>query len=198
MNSIFSLVFSLTLFAVTAMSASAQSSYRIQPGDTLQIEVLEDTTLDREVLVGPDGRITMPLAGTLRAGGRTVEQVRANLASLLEPNFASAPNVIVSLDAVGEPTDPDPINVFIIGEAAEPGRYEVAPGTTLLQLIAESGGFSRFAATKRIKLRRTDRSGKQTVFQFDYDSIIDGVDTRAAVRLAEGDVVVIPQRKLFE
>ncbi len=140
----------------------------------------------------------MPLAGTLVAGGRSVEQIRTDLANLLAPNFSSTPNVFVSLGAVGEPVDPDPINVYVIGEAEEPGRYEVPPGTTLLQLIAESGGFSRFAATKRIKLRRTDRAGKEKVYQFNLDSILDGTDTRASVRLTEGDVVVIPQRKLFE
>ncbi len=198
MYSIFALLVSLVLTATVAVPAFAQSSYRIQPGDTLQIEVLEDATLDRDVLVRPDGRITMPLAGTLVAGGRSVEQLRSDLANLLAPNFADTPNVFVSLGEVGEPVDPDPINVYIIGEAAEPGKYEVDPGTTLLQLIAESGGFSRFAATKRIKLRRTNSAGRETVYQFNYDSIIDGVDTRSSVRLSDGDVVVIPQRKLFE
>ncbi len=198
MHSLIALLVSLVLTTAVAVPALAQGSYRIQPGDTLQIEVLEDATLDRDVLVRPDGRITMPLAGSLVAGGRSVEQIRVDLANLLAPNFAETPNVFVSLGEIGEPEEPDPINVYIIGEAAEPGKYEVDPGTTLLQLIAESGGFSRFAATKRIKLRRTDRAGKETVYQFNYDSVIDGVDTRASVKLSDGDVVVIPQRRLFE
>ncbi len=198
MHSLIALLVSLVLTTAVAVPALAQGSYRIQPGDTLQIEVLEDATLDRDVLVRPDGRITMPLAGSIVAGGRSVEQLRSDLANLLAPNFADTPNVFVSLGEVGEPVDPDPIRVYVIGEAEEPGKFEVEPGTTLLQLVAEAGGFTRFAATKRIALRRTDRSGKETVFKFDYASILDGTVSRSAVRLSEGDVLVIPSRRLFE
>ena len=58
------------LMAGLAGAAAAQSDYRIQPGDTLQIEVLEDPNLNRSVLVLPDGSISVPLVGTVRAGGR--------------------------------------------------------------------------------------------------------------------------------
>lgn len=197
MYSIIALLVSLVL-AAAAAPASAQSSYRIQPGDTLQIEVLEDAALDRDVLVRPDGRITVPLAGTLVAGGRSVEQIRTDLANLLAPNFADTPNVFVSLSEVGEPVDPDPIRVYVLGEAEEPGKFEVEPGTTLLQLVAEAGGFTRFAATKRIMLRRTNRAGQETVSKFNYDSILDGTAPRPAIRVSDGDVLVIPSRRLFE
>ena len=61
--------------AVMAGGASAQAGYSIQPGDSLQIEVLEDPTLNRGVLVLPDGSVTFPMAGTVRASGRTPDQV---------------------------------------------------------------------------------------------------------------------------
>ena len=65
------------LFAMLAAPAAfAQSAgYRIQPGDSLAVTVLEDDTLNRQLLVLPDGRISVPLAGSVTAGGRTVEQV---------------------------------------------------------------------------------------------------------------------------
>ena len=75
----------LTGLVVLAGSASAQAGYAIQPGDSLQIEVLEDPALNRGVLVLPDGSVTFPMAGTIRAAGRTPDQVaaalRANMAS---------------------------------------------------------------------------------------------------------------------
>ncbi|MEX0279240.1 MAG: polysaccharide biosynthesis/export family protein [Ruegeria sp.] len=181
-----------------ALPALAQSSYRIQPGDVLNIEVLEDESLEREVLVRPDGRITMPLAGTLAVSGRSVEQVRSDLTNLLAPNFASTPSVFVSLGSVGEQEDPDPIFVYAVGEAGAPGRYEVPPGTTLLQFFAEMGGFSRFAATKRILLRRAGSSGQEQVYKFNYDAILEGTGQGGATRLVDGDVIVVPQRRLFE
>lgn len=198
MKSIVAPLISIAIGAV-ALPAVAQG-YRIQSGDTLRIEVLEDESLNREVLVRPDGRINIPLAGSLRAGGRSVEQVSDELARLLAPNFASQPNVFVSLGALNEPREPfrRTIDVFVIGEAGSPGRHTPERGTTLLQFFGEMGGFSRFAATKRIMLRRTDNSGKETVYQFNYDAMLDGTGTGASTKLADGDVIVIPERRLFE
>ncbi len=198
MKSIVTLLVSITITAM-ALPAMAQG-YRIQSGDTLRIEVLEDESLNREVLVRPDGRINVPLAGSLRAGGRSVEQVGEELARLLAPNFASQPNVFISLGALNEPREPirRTIDVFVIGEAGAPGRHTPERGTTLLQFFGEMGGFSRFAATKRIMLRRTDNSGKETVYQFNYDAMLDGTGTGASTKLADGDVIVIPERRLFE
>lgn len=199
MKSIIALLVSIITGAMT-LPAMAQG-YRIQSGDTLRIEVLEDESLNREVLVRPDGRINVPLAGSLRAGGRSVEQVSDDLAQMLAPNFASPPNVFVSLGALNVPREPLPertIDVYVIGEAGSPGRHAPVRGTTLLQFFGEMGGFSRFAATKRIMLRRTDNSGKETVYQFNYDAMLDGTGTGASTKLADGDVIVIPERRLFE
>lgn len=197
----------ILLGGLSASSAAAQS-YRIQPGDVLQIEVIEDPGLNRSVLVSPDGRITLPLAGPVQAGGRTIEQVQADVTSLLAPNFAAPPNVFVGIASLApeEPPGPPPvprepvtIDIFFVGEATNPGRLELEPGTTFLQAIAEMGGFTRFAATDRVQLRRTNPdSGQEVVYQFSYDAIEDGRSNAGTVTLADGDVIVVPQRGLFE
>ncbi|UWR05758.1 polysaccharide export protein (plasmid) [Ruegeria conchae] len=199
MKSVYALLVSVVI-GLLALPAVAQG-YRFQPGDTLRVEVLEDEALNRDILVAPDGQINVPLAGSLRAGGRTAEQVRSELSELLAPNFASPPNVFVSLGELNVPREPLPprtIDVYVIGEAGSPGRHAPVRGTTLLQFFGEMGGFSRFAATKRIMLRRTDSAGKETVYQFNYDAMLDGTGTGGSTRLADGDVIVIPQRRLFE
>ncbi len=175
--------------------------YQIRPGDTLQVEVIEDPGLNREVLVAPDGRITLPLAGSVQAAGRTVEQVRADLAARLAPNFPEAPSVFVGVGELAErvPVEPRTIDIYVLGEVAAPGRIEVEPGTTLLQAIAEMGGFSRFAATERMQLRRTDRrSGQEFVYRIDFEAIAQGRSNAGTVTLTDGDVIVVPQRGLFE
>ena len=80
-----------------------------------------------------------------------------------------------------------------MGEAAKPGKLEVAPGTTVLQLFAEMGGFSKFAAVKRIQLRRGDQT-----FALNYEAIEAGTSDAGATTLQAGDVLIVPQRKLFE
>jgi len=192
------------LMAGLAGAAAAQSDYRIQPGDTLQIEVLEDPNLNRTVLVLPDGSISFPLAGTLKAGGRNIDSVAQTLASELASNFAVEPTVLVSVAQIAPktrrgPNVPDLMNVYIIGEVNEPGRKEVLPGTTLIQFLAEAGGLSRFAAEKRIQLRRVDpASNEETVYRFNYRTMGGPDSISGTTVLAPGDVIVVPERRLFE
>lgn len=183
-----------------AVSASAQTGYRIKAGDRLNIEVLEDSSLSRQVLVLPDGSISFPLAGAVRAGGQTTSALEGTLASSLAPNFAAAPTVFVSVLAVSErDSAARTIDVYLMGETNKKGRVEVERGTTILQMLAEAGGFTKFAATKRIQLRRTDpQTGTDVVFLFNYKALEDGARVSGQTILADGDVIVVPQRKLFE
>ncbi len=183
--------------------AWAQSGYRIQPGDQLSIEVIEDPSLNREVLVLPDGSVSFPLVGVLRASGRTTDRFRQELATALAPNFATEPSVFVSVAALAEPDEdedePITIDVYVIGEVETPGLIEVEPGTTLLQALSQSGGFSDFAATKRIQLRRVDpHTGDYVAYRFNYRAVEDGARISGRTRLIDGDVIVVPQRRLFE
>lgn len=185
--------------------ALAQGAYQIQPGDTLQVEVLEDPQLNRSVLVLPDGSFSFPLAGTVRAAGRSVANVGNALAEELSPNFAVRPTVLVSVASLATREEAlaaeaeDLMGVYIVGEVNAPGRFEVIPGTTLLQFIAQAGGLSRFAAEKRLELRRVDpASGEEMVYRFNYRRMGTGGSISPTTVLAEGDVVVVPERRIFE
>jgi polysaccharide export outer membrane protein len=194
----------ITLIAMLAASmATAQTDFRIGPGDTVRIEVLEDPSLNRDVLVLPDGSLSFPLAGALRAGGQTTTQLESALSSALAPNFATNPTVSVSVAGLA-PRAPaaaaKTINVYIMGEVGSGGGLlQVAPGTTVLQALALSGGFSPFAATKRIQLRRTDpQTGQQNVYNINYRAIEQGATNIGNSVLADGDVILVPERRLFE
>lgn len=187
--------------------AAAQDAYRIHPGDTLRIEVLEDATLNRSVLVSPDGRISVPLAGSVMAAGNPLEAIQRAVAAQLSPNFAAPPSVFVSVERlaapvvagpVGPPAAPPTMDIFIIGEVGNPGKLQVAPGTTVLQVFAQMGGFTKFAATSRVQLRRVDAAGVEQIYALDYDAIVAGSNPNGRTTLAQGDVIVVPQRRLFE
>ncbi len=195
----------MTLVLGLAPLAQAQDNYVIRAGDTLKIEVLEDSGLNRSTLVLPDGSISFPMAGTVAAKGRTVEQLRQNLASALGPNFASTPNVFVSVTSLTK-TPPRgsgtsrKVEAYILGEVAAPGLKKVKRGTTILQFLAESGGLTKFAAEKRIELHRTDaKTGAITSYLFNYRTPRGGNSRiSGSTKLATGDVVKIPRRRLFE
>ena len=190
----------LALFAapLAAPMAEAQSAtYRIQPGDQLAITVLEDETLNRTTLVLPDGSISVPLAGSIKASGRTVDAVEGAIADRLASNFAVRPSVFVSVTTVSDTGETFPI--YVVGQVGDPGMREVEIGTNLLQAIALAGGLDRFAATKRIQLRRTDpATGQERLYIFNYDAVERGGAIQSMITMREGDVIVVPERHLFE
>lgn len=185
-----------TMIAFTA-AASAQSGYMIRSGDTLQIEVLEDTGLNRSALVLPGGTISFPFAGSVAAAGRTAGDVAADLASRLASNFAATPNVFVSVSQVGAPSVSSYVarttDIYVTGEIAKPGKLEGARGITILQAIAQGGGLTKFAAAKRIQLRRGNK-----IYPYNYMTNGGSGSIPGSTVLAPGDVVVVPQRTLFE
>jgi polysaccharide export outer membrane protein len=199
MKIILAWVAALMLLPFMVVQAAAQD-YLLRPGDTVQIEVLEDGNLNRTAIVLPDGQISLPLAGSVKAAGRSLAQVQSDLAARLAPNFAAPPTVFLTLNALAPRTAAvaRTIDVYIVGQAANSGLIAVAPDTTLLQAIAQAGGMSPFAAKKRVQLRRVDRSGVEKVYTFDFDAIERGAAAGGATRLADGDVIVVPQRRLFE
>ncbi|MEM9523558.1 MAG: polysaccharide biosynthesis/export family protein [Pseudomonadota bacterium] len=192
----------VAVFMTTA--AMAQNGYQIRPGDVLSVEVLQDPSLNREVLVLPDGSISFPFAGNLPASGRTTGQVQDLISQGISSNFAVDPNVFVTVrqltgpvatGAVGRST----IDVYFLGEVGNPGIAEVPRGSTLLQALALGGGFTNFAALRRIQLRRTNaHTGETSVATINYRAISDGAMLSNDPVLADGDVILVPERRLFE
>ena len=195
----------LSLLLFSALAANAQSEYRIRAGDTLNVEVLEDSSLNRSVAVLPNGQVNFPFAGSVQAAGRTIGDVEAALRRGIGPNFANPPTVFVSVvpqrefpGSASAASDPSLMDVYFVGEVNQPGVVSVKRGTTLLQAIAVGGGVSRFAAIKRIQLRRTDpNTGVQRVTVLNYKALANGAVTND-IELKDGDVILVPERRLFE
>lgn len=206
MKRVFIAVAALALAGLMAFDAVAQSTYRIQRGDRLSVQVLEDPGLNSQVLVRPDGRISLPIVGAVRAAGRSPEQLSAQVRDALASNFRQPPNVTVALiqvapEEIVEPEEEEAeelLLIYVIGEVGRPGGINVEEGTTALQALALAGGLSRFAAESRIQIRSTDEAGTETVRLFDYRAVTDGTVRTAPITLLEGDIIVVPERGLFE
>ena len=184
---------------VTALPGFAQN-YTLQPGDVVTVEVLEDNTLNRSAMVLPDGTINFPFAGSVTAAGRSVTQLQSALRSALTPNFATAPTVFVSVNQLANPTaSTSSIDIYIVGQVNAPGMYTVNSGITFLQALSQAGGLTPFAATKRIQLRRMDpATGQEKLYLFNYKALERGGSIQSMITLREGDVIIVPERRLFE
>ncbi|MEL6124773.1 MAG: polysaccharide biosynthesis/export family protein [Pseudomonadota bacterium] len=194
----------LVIGCLMAGLASAQSAYLIQRGDRLGVQVLEDPGLNSQALVRPDGRISLPIVGAIRAAGRSPEQLSATVRDRLASNFRQPPNVTVSLLATApreilppEQEEIEVMRVFVLGEVARPGALELLDETSALQALALAGGLGRFAAEDRIQIRSTQPDGQEILRIFDYEALIDGAVQTAPIMLSDGDVIMVPERGLF-
>lgn len=198
------ILFVLLTLGLGAGVAFAQG-YKIRPGDRLEISVWQEPKLNRIVVVAPDGQISFPLAGHLQAGGRSVQTVEEELKERLAKQYSTDIDVSVAL-AERPPEPPEPPKppeekvlpgVFVMGEVAKPGKVEYRSSMNVLQALASAGGLSPFAAEKRIKIRRKE-DGEEVLYDFDYKAFVSGKDLSGNMLLRNGDVIIVPERGLFE
>lgn len=172
------------LFALLFLLGFLPSAYAgsLHVGDKLQISVWQDQKLNRAVVIGPDGMIAFPLAGHIRAAGRSPEQVENILRSRLRKKYTGELDITVALAAVNQEqavlTQP---KVYVTGEVQKPGSFPInPPATTVMQAITLAGGLSPFAARERIQVHRQIR-GIDSIFTFDYNAYeSDGLPPRTS------------------
>ncbi len=186
-----------------AMAQEAPPPYRLQPGDTILVSVLEDPELDREVLILPDGRISLPVAGSIIAAGRTPVELQSVIRGRLRSNFVKPPSVTVAVSELAPESedDADLNEVFVLGEVASPGRFEYdsEKPISVLKALSLAGGLGPFAARGRIQVREAEGQTERMRL-FDYDGVDEGLlnTVRDLDLLQDGAVIVVPERGLFE
>lgn len=159
-------------------------SYKVLPGDMLQITVWREEDLQGQVLVRPDGGFSFPLCGDISARNRSVIELQQEITKRLK-QYISDPVVTVSVSQVlGN-------KVYVIGQVNRPGFFVVNPQVDVLQALSMAGGTTPFASLNDIKiLRRTGE--RQQALPFKYDEVIKGRNLEQNVILHSGDVVVVP------
>ena len=166
------------------VTASAEADYLIQPGDVLLISVWREPELQQTILVRPDGGISFPLAGDLKAAGRTISQLTDALASKIV-KYIPSPVVTVTLQ------ENQGNRIYVTGRVAKPGVYLINQYVDVLQALSMAGGLTPFAERGKIKiLRRED--GQERVLLFNYKEVEKGKNLGQNIRLKPGDTVVVP------
>lgn len=191
----------MLFFAASPQAQEVESEdglYRFAPGDSVEVTVLEDPSLNRQVLILPDGRISIPIAGTFTAEGKTPEQLAARIRSGLSGIFVSPPTVTVSAlgladGAAGQTQEV----IYVVGEVRSPGAFPFEKPMTVMQTLALAGGPGPFAARSRIQVHH-NVDGVPTMQVFDYEALEDGHSIELGPLLADGDVIVVPERSLFD
>jgi len=167
-----------------ARPSVADPDYRIGPEDVLEIAVWKEDGLKKEVLVRPDGGISFPLAGEVRAEGRTADEIKVEIVRLLARYI---PDPVVSVAVLKVASN----KIYVIGKVNKPGEFVAGRYIDVLQALSMAGGLTPFASENNIRIMRKD-NGKDLIFPFEYSSVERGRKLEQNIRLKGGDVVVVP------
>lgn len=162
--------------------ARATDIYRLKPGDEIEVFVFDNPDLSKTAVVSPDGRLHYPLAGTIEARGRKVNDVR----DILRSRFANTivgPQVTVSLKTI------KPYRIFVTGEVVQPGTFDLVDPVTVIQAISLAGGFTAFADRRRVLVYNPGYSGGERRL-FDYDRFLSDPLSQDVV-LVPGDTIIV-------
>ncbi len=169
---------------VGAAAVVVDPAYLIGPEDALEMSVWRDETLKTTALVRPDGGVSFPLAGDFIVSGKTVAQVRDELAKRLE-KFIPEPVVTVSVIRVAS------YRIYVLGRVNKPGDFQIGRNIDVLQALSLAGGLTPFASEDNIRIiRKID--GKSTAIPFQYSRVRRGGDLSQNITLQSGDVLLVP------
>lgn len=167
-----------------APAAAEFGSYTVNPGDILEISVWKEEDLIKQAAVRPDGFFSFPLTGDIRAEGRTVEEVRREIASRVS-RFVPDPVVSVAV------LEPRGSKVYVIGQVNRPGEFPINRFVDVVQALSIAGGTTPFAQLDSIKILRREGT-TQIAIPFAYGDIAAGKRLQQNIVLKPGDTVLVP------
>ncbi len=167
----------------------ASKEFLLGPEDVVEVTVWRNQDLSRTTVVRPDGMISLPLIGDVKASGLTASQVAERIAKRLT-EFKENPSVSVSVKEVNS------YFIYVLGEVTKPGKYPLKSYANVLQGVSLAGGFTPFASKNKMAVVRTIRNGNGEEHQIripvQYDELISGRGEISNFTLMSGDTIVVP------
>jgi polysaccharide biosynthesis/export protein len=167
---------------------STDGDYKLEPGDTVRIQIYQEPDLDREIRVSKEGEIFLPLIGRLVVKDETVLRVEKVVHILYDRKYLVNPQVNITVVKYRQRS------VNVMGAVNSPQAIEFPPEQplTLLDAISRAGGFNRLANRKSVRLTRSFADGHKENFTINADKLITGSKTDNWVLLSD-DVIFVPE-----
>lgn len=163
----------------------------IGPLDTISIDVFGVPELSRQMQVDASGGISMPLVGTMDAGGKTAAELAEDIENALDGRYVRNPDVTVNINSSVSQV------VTVEGQVVEPGLYPVTNQMTLLRTIASARGMTEFAKEEEVVILR-EVNGQRLAGLYNINAIRRGVYEDPPIYA--NDIVIVgdsPQRRMF-
>jgi polysaccharide export outer membrane protein len=157
--------------------------YVIGVEDVLNVVFWRDKDLSAEVVVRPDGKISLPMLNDVAAAGMTAEQLAAEVRKAAA-KFIRDPGATVIVKEVRSR------KVYVVGEVSKPGTFLLAADMNVLQAIAAAGGFVEGANRSNVVVVRNE-NGEERRYKFNYDDVVRGKNVKQNIRLVPGDTILV-------
>jgi polysaccharide biosynthesis/export protein len=161
----------------------APRGYVIGPEDLLTVIFWRDKEFSGDVVVRPDGKISLPLLNDVQAAGLTPEQLKL-VVEEAAAKYIEEPNATVIVREIRSR------KVYVVGEVANPGTVVLMSDMNVLQLIAAVGGLLEHADRKNVTIVR-QVNGREQRFKFNYNDVTKGKKLQQNIQLQPGDMVVV-------
>lgn len=161
------------------------NSFVIGNDDVLAINVWKEPDISRSIPVRSDGKISLPLVGEVQATGETPLKLEQDIAAKLK-NYIGEPEVTVIVQQINSQ------KFNILGQVTRPGSYPINNSATVLDAIAQAGGFRDFAKQKNIYILRQNADGSEVRLPFNYKQVVKGQNPAQNIKLQPRDTVVVP------
>ena len=172
-----------------AGSVVSASEYILQSGDEIDIQVYREPELSGTFRINPAGEIRHSLAGAIPLAGKTVKEAEEFFTQRLANDYLVNPRVIMKVVSAQSS------QIVLLGEVVKPGVYPLPFGVrmTLLQAIADAGGFTELASPDRVRIVRKAADGRQTTVRVRVSDLLDGKGKQQDIPLEANDVVMVPE-----
>lgn len=169
----------------------AIDAYHIGVDDMVQVSVWHNPDLSVTVPVRPDGRISVPLIGDVSAGGRTPEEVAADVKQKLS-TYLRDPQVAVILTELRSHEYLS--RVRVTGAVHQPVSIPYRQGMTVLDAVLAAGGTTEFASGDKTELYRRDSAGAVKPYDVRLDKIMKKGELSTNIAVQPGDIITVPER----
>jgi polysaccharide export outer membrane protein len=173
------------LYAEAARTDPRRFPYIIGVADVVRITVWKDPGLSTDAIVRPDGTITMPLVGELRAAGRTAAELQKDATPRLA---AFVKDAVLTVSVV----EVNSYRFTVAGNVEHPGLFTSRSYLTVSEAMALAGGPTRYASTGDVVIVRTLANGVKQRNPIDYDAILSGHRPDQDIVILAGDAMRVP------
>jgi protein involved in polysaccharide export with SLBB domain len=172
--------------APASAPAAPEQEYKIQVGDQLDIKFFYNAELNEQVIVRPDGRISLQLVQEVVATGLTPAELTKVLVEKYGAELQKA-EITVIVRSFGAQ------KIYVDGEVFKPGMFPILGVMTALQAISQAGGMKETAQAREVLIIRRGAGNRPMAFPVSLDKALDGTDMSQDIALAPFDIVYVPR-----